>query len=109
ASSGELDVKTKAAAQASVRSAHEALNKIKVDPLMYADVVGAELPAQKLVAEAHGFNICFDRWLYAGDLDFAFRGNVRVALKGANGAGKSTLLRAIQGADLGAEASTRGE
>lgn len=109
ASSGELDAKTMAAAQASVRAAHAALQEIKVDPLMYADVVGAEIPAQKLVAEAHGFNIRFDRWLYADDLEFAFRGNVRVALKGANGAGKSTLLRAIQGADLGAGSSTRGE
>jgi ATPase subunit of ABC transporter with duplicated ATPase domains len=105
ASSGELDAKTMARAQAAVGSAHEALSEIKIDPVMYADLVGSDIPSQKLVAEARGFNIRFDRWLFAEDLDFALRGNVRVALKGANGAGKSTLLKAIRGIDF----VTRGE
>jgi ATPase subunit of ABC transporter with duplicated ATPase domains len=72
---------------------------------MYADLVGRELPTQKLVAEARSFNIRFRDWLYPNDLDFIWRGNVRIALKGPNGSGKSTLLRAIAGESL----STRGE
>ena len=64
-----------------------------------------EMPAQKLVAEAHGFNVCFQDWIYQDDLDFTWRGNVRVALKGANGSGKSTLLKAL----LGGVFETRGQ
>src|SRR5262249_4131909 len=43
--------------------------------------------------------------IYHEDLDFTWRGNIRVALKGANGSGKSTLLSALLGASL----HTRGE
>jgi ATPase subunit of ABC transporter with duplicated ATPase domains len=78
---------------------------MKVDPVMYADLMGQELHAQKLIAEARGFNIRFGGWLYPHDLDFSWRGNVRLALQGPNGSGKSTLLKALTGAQL----STRGE
>jgi ATPase subunit of ABC transporter with duplicated ATPase domains len=67
---------------------------------MYVDGIDAELPAQKLIAEARGFNVCFDRWLYPRDLSFAWRGGVRVALAGPNGCGKSVLLRALMGEPL---------
>jgi ATPase subunit of ABC transporter with duplicated ATPase domains len=78
---------------------------MKIDPVMYADLIGRGIPDQKLVAEALGFNICFQDWIYRDDLDFAWRGNVRIALKGANGSGKSTLIKAL----LGGVFETRGK
>jgi ATPase subunit of ABC transporter with duplicated ATPase domains len=102
---GTLDVTTLVRAEGAVHAAHAAFASIKVEPVMYADRVAAQLPVQKLVAEATGFNIRLGRWLYAQDLEFSWRGNVRVALKGANGSGKSTLLRALRGDAF----ETRGE
>jgi ATPase subunit of ABC transporter with duplicated ATPase domains len=102
---GKRDVAQLERAEAAVKSAHEAFENMKVDPVMYADLMGQELHAQKLIAEAHGFNIRFRDWLYAHDLDFSWRGNVRIALQGPNGSGKSTLLKALAGAPL----TTRGE
>jgi ATPase subunit of ABC transporter with duplicated ATPase domains len=100
ATSGKRDTALLERAQSAVRKAHEALSEIKTDPVMYADLIGRELPTQKLVAEARGFNVRFRDWLYLHDLDFTWRGNVRVALKGSNGSGKSTLLRALAGESL---------
>lgn len=91
-------------AYTAVRDVHAALTEIKNDATMYTDVEGCEIPAQKLVAEAHGFNVRFGDWLYLEDLTFTWRGNVRLALRGDNGSGKSTLLRAV----LGATVETRG-
>ncbi|HEY0685411.1 MAG TPA: ATP-binding cassette domain-containing protein [Steroidobacter sp.] len=95
--SGKRDTALVNRAEAAVHKAREALSQVKVDPVMYADLLGHELPAQKLVAEADGFNIRFNDWIFATDVDFAWRGNVRIALKGANGSGKSTLLKALMG------------
>lgn len=103
--SGKIDVETFQASQESVRNAHEAFQNLKIDPVMYADLVGDKIPEQKLVVEAVGFNIHFDRWLYSEDLHFTWRGNIRKALKGPNGSGKTALLRAIQGEKL----KSRGE
>lgn len=103
--SGRIDVATLAQAEKAVQLAHEAFSDLKVDPVMYANLLGGEIPSQKLVAEARGFNICFHDWLYPRDLDFSWRGSVRVALKGKNGSGKSTLLKALLGGDF----KTRGE
>ena len=105
ATSGKLDAMAMTRSQSAVREAHAAFAQLKLEPLMYADLIGREIPAQKLVAEAHGFNVRFREWIYRDDLDFTWRGNVRIALKGANGSGKSTLLKAM----LGAEFETRGE
>jgi ATPase subunit of ABC transporter with duplicated ATPase domains len=105
ATSGRLDASTFEQAEAAILDAHAALGEMKLEPVMYADVIGSELPAQKLVAEAHGFNVRFKHWIYAEDLEFTWRGNVRVAVHGANGSGKSTLLSAL----LGAQFDTRGE
>jgi ATPase subunit of ABC transporter with duplicated ATPase domains len=102
---GKRDVAQVERAEAAVKSAYEAFENMKVDPVMYADLMGQELHAQKLIAEAHGFNIRFQDWLYPHDLDFSWRGNVRIALQGANGSGKSTLLKALTGAPF----TTRGE
>jgi ATPase subunit of ABC transporter with duplicated ATPase domains len=103
--SGKLDCTTLDRSQSAVRAAHEALSEMKIDPLMYAKVVGRELPAQKLVAEALGFNVRFQDWVYRDDLDFTWRGNVRIALRGTNGSGKSTLVKAL----LGGVFETRGQ
>jgi ATPase subunit of ABC transporter with duplicated ATPase domains len=103
--SGKVDSATLARSESAVRQAHEALHEMKVDPIMYADLISEGIPAQKLVAEALGFNIRFRDWIYASDRNFCWRGNVRVALRGANGSGKSTLLKAL----LGGTFETRGE
>jgi len=105
ATTGTVDASTLQRANESVREAYQAFTEMKIDPIMYADISGCEIPSQKLVAEAHGFNIRFQDWIYPEDLNFAWRGNVRVALKGANGSGKSTLLKAIMGNSF----ETRGE
>jgi ATPase subunit of ABC transporter with duplicated ATPase domains len=102
--SGKLDCTTLDRSTSAVREAYEALTEMKIDPVMYADVIGHEIPAQKLVAEALGFNVRFRDWIYRQDLDFTWRGNVRIALRGANGSGKSTLVKAL----LGGVFETRG-
>jgi ATPase subunit of ABC transporter with duplicated ATPase domains len=96
-SAGKRSVVMVERTEAAVRNAHEALGRIKTDPVMYADLIGHELPAQKLVAEASGFNIRRRDWLFPSDLNFSWRGNVRVSLSGPNGSGKSTLLRMLMG------------
>lgn len=102
---GKRDLALIERSEAAVRRAHRAFSELKTDPVMYADLVGRELPAQKLVAEAQSFNIRFNDWLFEPDLDFSWRGNVRVALQGPNGSGKSTLLKALMGTSF----ETRGE
>jgi ATPase subunit of ABC transporter with duplicated ATPase domains len=97
ATTGKLDGAAAERLDDAVRAAHDAYRELKVEPVMYADLVGGALATQKLVAEARDFNVCFTRWLYREDLSFTWRGNVRVAIRGANGAGKSTLLRALVG------------
>lgn len=92
---GKIDVETMERNNLAIRELHEALSEIKVDPVMYADLIGKEIPNQKLVAEASDFNIRFNKWIYQNDLNFIWRGNIRIALKGNNGSGKSTLLKAI--------------
>lgn len=104
AACGKLDSATLERSENAVQAAQEALRDIKMDPVMYADLLGGDIPAQRLVAEASGFNIRFKNWIYADDLDFSWRGSVRVALQGTNGSGKSTLLKAL----LGREFDTRG-
>lgn len=102
---GRIDSETLDRANQNAREAFEAFSELKVDPVMYADLAGIEIPNQKLVAEAQNFNIRFSDWLYQEDLNFSWRGNIRLALKGANGSGKSTLLKAL----LGESFQSRGE
>jgi len=102
---GRIDNETFERSKTAVSEAHEALSEMKIDPVMYAALVGHEIPAQKLIAEARDFNVRFQDWLYKEDLNFSWRGNIRIALKGANGSGKSTLLKAV----LGENFETRGE
>ncbi len=104
-SSGKLDATTLERSTTAIRDAHAAVAELKIDPVMYAELVGQELPAQKLIAKASNFNIRYRDWIYAEDLDFSWRGNVRIALHGGNGVGKSTLLKAL----LGDQLQTRGE
>lgn len=105
ATTGKVNSLTTEKINEKVREAHNAFNELKTDPVMYADLVGHGIPNQKLVAEGKGFNIKFTDWLYTEDLDFSFRGNIRVAFKGRNGSGKSSLIKAI----LGEKFETRGE
>lgn len=101
----KIDVATLDRANSAVQEAYEAYNQIKNDPVMYANLIGQQLPNQKLIAEAFSFNIRFKDWLYSKDLTFTWRGNIRVNLKGANGSGKSSLLKAI----LGQKFETKGQ
>lgn len=91
--SGKIDVATLEKAEASVREAFEAYNDLKQNPLMYSEISGVTIPNQKLIAEAIDFNIQFKNWIYASPLNFCWRGNIRLALKGKNGSGKSTLIK----------------
>jgi ATPase subunit of ABC transporter with duplicated ATPase domains len=102
---GKVDAETLDRANQSAAEAYLAFSELKIDPVMYADLAGLEIPNQKLVAEAHGFNIRFSDWLYQEDLNFSWRGNIRLALKGTNGSGKSTLVKAL----LGQQFESRGE
>lgn len=98
ATTGKIESFTMGQAKEKVKAAFDAFNEIKVDPIMYADLTGSRIPAQKLVAEAQNYNVSFDdKWLYKNDLNFSWRGNVRLAVKGGNGSGKSTLIKAILG------------
>jgi ATPase subunit of ABC transporter with duplicated ATPase domains len=106
--SGTLDRTEQAAARLS-----EALRAQKTDPVLYAAFAGRALPAQKLLAEAIGFNVRYsepseNQWVFNRDLDFVWKGNVRIALQGSNGSGKSTLVNALLGT-LPQTAVTRGE
>ena len=96
-STGKIDKDTFDRANEAVTAAHLALSELKTDPVMYADLVGAKIPAQKLVAEATDFNVCFNDWLYPKDLNFSWRGNIRLSIKGGNGSGKSTLIKTLRG------------
>jgi ATPase subunit of ABC transporter with duplicated ATPase domains len=104
-SSGKLARQTLASSQEAVQAAHKALSRLKLEPVMYASLSGRAVPAGKLVAEARDFNVRFRDWVYRQDLEFTWRGSVRIAVRGANGSGKTTLVRAL----LGEELRTRGE
>lgn len=105
ATTGKVDSSTLEKTNSAVNAAYQAYSELKIDPVMYTDLMGQELPAQKLIAEGRNFNIRFKDWLYWEDLNFSWRGNIRLALKGLNGSGKSTLLKAI----MGYQFETRGE
>jgi len=110
ASTGKLDSTSMRRTNAVISEARSALAELKIDPVMYADVIGSALPAQKLIARAAGFNICRNRWIFSSDLDFVWRGNLRIALQGGNGTGKSTLLKALHGENFAMRGElTRGE
>ena len=96
-SGGKLDSAARERSETAIGEAHQALSEVKIERVMYADLVGSQIPAQKLVAEARRFNVRFKDWVYREDLNFTWRGNVRIALQGANGSGKSTLLKALFG------------
>jgi len=105
---GKLDRATQTQVEASVTSLQSALEALKIDPVMYAEFEGHALPAQKLVARGSGFNLFRGRRLYTQDLNFHWKGNARVHLKGANGSGKSSFLHVLAGVN-GASMEVRGE
>lgn len=102
---GRIDAATFEKAKESVQEAFQAYNALKVDSVMYGKWLGQSIASQKLVAEAEKFNVCYQKWVFKKDLNFVWRGNIRVHLKGANGSGKSTLLQAL----LGKHLTTRGK
>ncbi|MBL7546107.1 MAG: ABC-F family ATP-binding cassette domain-containing protein [Bdellovibrionaceae bacterium] len=102
---GKIAITTLKQTIIAVQSAHQAFEELKTDPIMYANLIVKEIPNQKLVAEAIAFNVRLQEWLFKNDLNFSWRGNVRIALKGANGSGKTTLLNAV----LGHQHEIRGE
>jgi ATPase subunit of ABC transporter with duplicated ATPase domains len=99
---GSVDKDTLAREESSVAGAEAALARLKLDPVMYAELEGKNIPPQKCVAEARAFNLYRDSWLYPEDLTFRWQGNIRLAIKGKNGSGKSSLLKAILGEPISA-------
>ncbi|TGM12302.1 ABC transporter ATP-binding protein [Leptospira selangorensis] len=98
--SGKINSSGIEKANEKIREVYDAMDRIKIDPIMYADLSGKEIPSQKLVAEAKNFNIRFQDWIYENNLNFSWKGNIRIAIKGANGSGKSTLLQALLGSNF---------
>lgn len=107
ATTGKIHTSTLERAEEAALAARKALGELKIDPVMYAEFMSEPLPNQKLVAEAKDFNIHRGRWLYERDLNFAWRGNLRLAIKGGNGSGKSSLIKALLGEHLETKGSLR--
>lgn len=105
ATTGKVHSATLERAEEAAIAAKKALEGLKIDPVMYAGLMSEPLPNQKLVAEAKDFNIHRGHWLYKQNLNFSWRGNLRLAIKGGNGSGKSSLIKAL----LGEKMETRGE
>lgn len=97
ATTGKINHQTLEQTQNAIGQAVIALNEVKVDPIMYINLIGHEIPTQKLVAAAKSFNVCFKNWIYQNDLNFSWRGPIRMAIHGKNGSGKSTLIKALMG------------
>ncbi len=95
--SGKMDVATNERLAAGVTEIKQALKSLKTEFAMYANFGGKSIGARQLIARARDFNIRHKGWLYPVDLNFEWRGNLRLRLKGANGAGKSVLLKALLG------------
>ena len=99
-STAKVDVQTLERTEVAVSEAVQAYNDVKVEPIMYFDLLDNKIPQQKLIAEARDFNVYFKNWIYHQDLHFTWRGNIRLALKGLNGSGKSTLLKILTGSQF---------
>lgn len=84
----------------SIQNINQAFESIKFNPVMFADLKGTEIPSQKIVAEAKNFNIHHKQWIYSQDLNFIWKGNLRLSIKGKNGSGKSSLIKALVGANF---------
>ncbi|MCB0369041.1 MAG: ABC-F family ATP-binding cassette domain-containing protein [Bdellovibrionales bacterium] len=97
---GKIDVFTMKQANEGVRAAYEAFSEMKIDPKMYINLSGVEVPNNKTVIEAKDFNIFYKNWIYKKDLNFLWKGNFRLVIKGNNGSGKSSLLKVIMGSSL---------
>lgn len=95
---GKLDKSSMNKMNEAVGEAWDAFQRLKVDPIMFAQLPEVYLPQGKLLLEAREFNFCFEgaeKSLWKNDLNFAFNGPVRLAVKGMNGSGKSTLLQLL--------------
>ena len=101
----KIDVQTIEQLKQNINDAATAYNKQKIDAVMYADLLSLKIPNQKLVCEAINFNILFNTKLYIENLNFVWRGPLRLAIKGKNGCGKSSLIKVL----LGAQYKTQGE
>lgn len=103
---GDIDKNTMERLNEAVNDAWDAYQKLKIDPVMFANLPQVEIPQGKLIAEAQDFNFHFEGQedLWSNDLSFAFHGPARVAITGANGSGKSTLLQLFLGKTLSGEA-----
>lgn len=106
ATMGKLDKSTTEKLDGAVKEAWEAYQKLKVDPVMFAELPQINLPHGKLVMEADKFNFRFkgaEKNLWKENLNFLAKGACRVGILGSNGSGKSTLLQLMNGKDLEGE------
>ena len=96
--SGRVDSETMSRAAEAVSAAYQAYSAVKVDPIMYANLLAADVAMNALIFEADGFNARYDtHWIFKQDLNLAYRGPIRLAIRGENGSGKSTFLKLIMG------------
>lgn len=106
---GTLDKLSSRKLDDAVNEAWNAYQKLKIDPVMFAELPEVELPSGKLIFEASQFNFRFsenDNFLWKNDLNFTFYGPSRIVITGPNGSGKSTLLQLLISS---LEGQTRGE
>ncbi len=92
---GQIDVLTMQNIENKIHLASQKYRSLKIDPVIYVDLFGEKIASQKVIAEAQDYNIYFDRWIFKHDLNFSWKGNCRIALKGKNGSGKTSLIKAI--------------
>ncbi|WP_408095610.1 ATP-binding cassette domain-containing protein [Peredibacter sp. HCB2-198] len=102
---GDIDKNTMERLNEAVNDAWDAYQKLKIDPVMFANLPQVEIPQGKLIVEARDFNFHFkgQKDLWTNDLSFSFHGPSRIAITGANGSGKSTLLQLFLGKTLSGE------
>ncbi len=101
---GKIDKSTTEDVNRAVAEAWDAYQHLKIDPIMYARLPKVDLADSKMVLEAENFNFRFSesqKNLWKENLNFHFRGSVRVGIRGLNGSGKSTLLNLCRGLQQG--------
>ncbi len=101
-----LDTRTRIRIAAADEAARSAIESVKFDPSIYAELPAPEIPASRMVLEAVDFNFILERpeigsrALWDRPLSFRFSGPARVRLSGANGSGKTTFIQALLGKDI---------
>lgn len=81
-----------------VQEASLQYEKVKRDPVMYADLAEVKIPQGKVILRASELNFRYENSeenVFGNNLNFAFQGKARIAIKGQNGSGKTTLINLL--------------